>query len=121
MCIRDRGDAAHAMYPIGSNGASQAILDSVHLAKNIEKYGIAQKALISYEKVRRLTVNRIVEANRLDGPDKILDIVAEKAPNGFKNVQDIMKQNELKLISESYRNLAGFDVNKLNQSEAIIK
>ena len=65
-------------------------------------------------------MNRIVEANRLDGPDKILDIVAERAPKGFKNVQEIMKQDELNLISESYKNLAGFDVDKLNQSEVII-
>ena len=114
------GDAAHAMYPIGSNGASQAILDSVHLAKNIEKFGITQKALFDYENIRRPIVNKIVEANRLDGPDKILDIVAERAPKGFKDIHEIMEQDELNSISEIYKKLAGFDIDRLNQSEAII-
>ena len=90
------------------------------MAKNIEKHGITHKALAVYENIRRPIVNKIVEANRLDGPDKILDLVAERAPKGFNNVQEIMKQDELNLISESYKNLAGFDVDKLNQSEVII-
>ena len=90
------------------------------MARSIEKYGITQKALIAYENIRRPVVNKIVEANRLDGPDKILDIVAKRAPNGFQKVQDIMRQDELNLISESYKDLAGFDVDKLNQSEVII-
>ena len=114
------GDAAHAMYPIGSNGASQAILDSVHLAAMINKYGINEKALLNYEKVRLKTVNKIVEANRLDGPDKILDIVAHKAPKGFLRIQDILSEDELDTISNQYKKTAGFDVNVLNASKAIL-
>ena len=57
------GDAAHAMYPIGSNGASQAILDSAHLARCLEQYGPSRDALHHYEKIRRVSVNKIVETN----------------------------------------------------------
>jgi 2-polyprenyl-6-methoxyphenol hydroxylase-like FAD-dependent oxidoreductase len=115
------GDSAHAMYPIGSNGASQAILDSVHLARSIEKYGLRKKALSHYEDIRRPIVNKIIEATRLDGPDKILDIVAKKAPTGFKNINDVMAPEILLQIAEKYKVIAGFDVDTLNASKVIMK
>lgn len=114
------GDAAHAMYPIGSNGASQAILDSVHLAKSIERNGINERALIKYEKIRRSVVNKLIEVNRMDGPDKILDIVATKAPKGFSHIEDIIPNKELNLISKKYKKIAGFDIDNLNSTEAIM-
>ena len=115
------GDAAHAMYPIGSNGASQAILDSAHLARCLEQYGLNGDALCRYENIRRPSANKIVETNRLDGPDKILDIVAEKAPNGFKNINDVMPQEKMKQIAEKYKVIAGFDADTLNSSNIIME
>ena len=41
------GDAAHPMYPIGSNGASQAILDARVLAREIQTYGATSDALLA--------------------------------------------------------------------------
>ena len=115
------GDAAHAMYPIGSNGASQAILDSAHLARCLEQFGSSRAALCHYEKIRRVSVNKIVETNRLDGPDKILDIVAKKAPNGFENINDVMPHEKMKQIAEKYKVIAGFDADTLNSSSIIME
>ena len=109
------------MYPIGSNGASQAILDSAHLARCLEQYGPSRDALHHYEKIRRVSVNKIVETNRLDGPDKILDIVAEKAPNGFENINDVMPHKKMKKIAEKYKVIAGFDADTLNSSNIIME
>ena len=114
------GDAAHAMYPIGSNGASQAILDSVHLARAFEKYGLSLSALNSYEGQRREKVNTLINANRGDGPDKILDIVADRAPNGFKKINDVVKLEELRSIALKYKSTAGFDIDRLNETNAIM-
>ena len=77
------GDAAHPMYPIGSNGASQAILDARVLAREIRDRGAVAAALETYEAERRPATSAIVLANRGDGPDKVLDIVEERAPQGF--------------------------------------
>ena len=114
------GDAAHAMYPIGSNGASQAILDAVHLARALEKYGLNSRALNFYEDQRREKVNALIKANREDGPDKILDIVADKAPEGFKEITEVVKMKELQEIAKKYKLAAGFDVNKINKTAAVI-
>ena len=115
------GDAAHAMYPIGSNGASQAILDASYLARSLEKKDITTAALKSYEKKRLSNVNRLIKANRADGPDKILEIVAKRSPNGYETIGDVISELELKKISSDYKNLAGFEIKKLNASKAIIE
>ena len=119
-CVTLLGDAAHAMYPIGSNGASQAILDSVHLARAFEIYGLSLSALNSYEGQRREKVNTLINANRRDGPDKILDIVADRAPNGFKEITDVVKLEELRSIALKYKSTAGFDIDRLNESSSIM-
>ena len=67
------------------------------------------------------SANKIVETNRLDGPDKILDIVAEKAPNGFENINDVMPYEKMKHIAEKYKVIAGFDANTLNSSNIIME
>lgn len=114
------GDAAHAMYPIGSNGASQAILDARTLARELKARGSDQPALQSYEDERRPKVNALVLANRGDGPDKILDIVADRAPHGFGRIEDIMSEAELRGFADGYKSVAGFDVAALNASPSIL-
>ena len=114
------GDAAHAMYPIGSNGASQAILDAVNLARSFEKNGINSRALNFYEKERREKVNILINANRSDGPDKILDIVAYRSPNGFEKISDVIKIEELQDIAKKYKVTAGFDIDELNKTKAVM-
>lgn len=108
------GDAAHAMYPIGSNGASQAILDARVLAREIRRHGADEAALAAYDDARREDVNKVVLANRGDGPDKVLDEVAARAPEGFERIEDVMSRDELERIANAYKAVAGFDVATLN-------
>ena len=80
------GDAAHPMYPIGSNGASQAILDARWLALQLATQPDVEAALAAYEAARRPATAAIVEANRGDGPDRVMDIVHARAPDGFTDL-----------------------------------
>lgn len=114
------GDAAHAMYPIGSNGASQAILDARILAREIAGHGAVPAALQSYEAERRPAVNALVLANRGDGPDRILDIVAERAPTGFDDIETVLPRAERQAQADAYKALAGMDIETLNHRPSII-
>lgn len=114
------GDAAHAMYPIGSNGASQCILDARHLTAAFRDHGVSEEALQAYEAERRPKVNALVLANRGDGPDKILDVAAERAPDGFAHINDIMSQAELDGMAKDYKAVAGMDVEALNAAPSIL-
>lgn len=109
------GDAAHPMYPIGSNGGSQAILDARVLAYHLATAPDVPKALAAYEEARRETVNAIVLANRDLGPDRVLRTVAERAPNGFTDVRDVLSDEELAAIGAAYRNTTSIDVATLNE------
>lgn len=114
------GDAAHPMYPIGSNGASQAILDARVLAREIRDWGAGQAALDAYDAERRPKTGALVLANRGDGPDKVLDIVEERAPNGFDRLDDVITRAELEEIAARYKATAGMDTEALNAAPAIL-
>ena len=114
------GDAAHAMYPIGSNGASQGIIDARVLARELRDQGVGQGALQSYDDIRREAVNAVVLANRGDGPDKILDIVADRAPDGFDDIETVMSLSERQAFADRYKALTGMTINELNKRPAII-
>ena len=115
------GDAAHAMYPIGSNGASQGIVDARVLAREMRDRGVNTAALEAYEDVRREAVNAVVLANRGDGPDKILDIVEDRAPDGFENIEQVMPTAELQAFADKYKKIAGMDIAALNASPAVME
>ena len=114
------GDAAHAMYPIGSNGASQGIIDARILTRELRDHGAMQGALQSYDNARREAVNAMVLANRGDGPDKILDIVAERAPDGTDDIESIMPLSELQAFADRYKTVTGMTIDELNKRPAII-
>ncbi|WP_306029164.1 flavin-dependent oxidoreductase [Stappia sp. MMSF_3263] len=114
------GDAAHPMYPIGSNGASQAILDARVLTREILARGAVPDALAAYEAERRPATAAIVLANRADGPDKVLDVVEERAPEGFADIGDVLSREELEETASLYKRLAGFDVGALNARPPIV-
>ena len=73
------GDAAHPMYPIGSNGASQAIIDGRVLALHLATLDDPEAALRAYEVDRRPPTSRIVLANRGNGPDQVMQLAEERA------------------------------------------
>ena len=108
------GDAAHPMYPIGSNGASQAILDARALAGATMRHGPTPEALSAYETERRPKTSGIVLANRRNGPEQVMQIVEERAPDGFTELSAIISHDELAGIASTYKKLAGFDPAILN-------
>jgi 2-polyprenyl-6-methoxyphenol hydroxylase-like FAD-dependent oxidoreductase len=101
------GDSAHPMYPISSNGATQAILDAQAIADAFNEAPSAEAALKLYESRRLPPTARIIEMNRQDGPDVILDIVRDRAPGGFTNIEDVVPLAELTAIVKGYKVAAG--------------
>ena len=114
------GDAAHPMYPIGSNGASQAILDARVLTREILAKGATTQALEAYEEERRPATTKIVLANRGNGPEQVMQQVEERAPNGFDNLHDVISREELEQTAANYKKMAGFDKEQLNARPAIV-
>jgi 2-polyprenyl-6-methoxyphenol hydroxylase-like FAD-dependent oxidoreductase len=114
------GDAAHAMYPIGSNGASQAILDARVLAREIRDRGLTPEALDAYEAERRPATSAIVLANRRNGPEQVMQLVEERAPSGFAKVEDVLSRDELVGVATAYKQVAGFAIDELNGRPGIL-
>jgi 2-polyprenyl-6-methoxyphenol hydroxylase-like FAD-dependent oxidoreductase len=103
------GDAAHPMYPVGSNGASQAILDARCLADLVATRPVPE-ALAAYEANRLAATVAVVASNRGGGPERVIDLVASRAPDGFARVEDIATEAELSGMVRGYAQLAGFSV-----------
>jgi 2-polyprenyl-6-methoxyphenol hydroxylase-like FAD-dependent oxidoreductase len=95
------GDAAHPMYPVGSNGASQAVLDARCLAGLLAARD-APAALAAYEAERLPRTAEIVRSNRLGGPERIVDVVSARAPDGFVRIEDVIAREELAAIAGGY-------------------
>lgn len=102
------GDAAHPMYPIGSNGASQAILDAEVLCRSLAAERNLAAALAAYEHARLPATASIVIANRGNGPEQCMQMAEERAPAGFNRVEDVFAEGELENISARYKAVAGF-------------
>jgi 2-polyprenyl-6-methoxyphenol hydroxylase-like FAD-dependent oxidoreductase len=103
------GDAAHPMYPVGSNGASQAILDARCLTDLVAAQSVPA-ALAAYEADRLPATAAIVASNRVGGPERVIDMVAERAPQGFARIEDVASEAERAAIVRGYAQLAGFSV-----------
>jgi len=100
------GDAAHPMYPSGSNGSAQAILDARCLAGRLSELA-PEAALSAYEAERLPKTSEIVRSNRRGGPERVLDLVAERAPEGFVRLEDVVNPGELADIIGGYSRLVG--------------
>ncbi len=109
------GDAAHPMYPIGSNGASQAILDVDALTQALAEETNLLAALQRYDNERVPTTAKVVLQNRQKGPDFIMDLMEERFPNGFSEGE--IPHDELSKIMEHYKQVAGFDIQTLNSKK----
>ncbi len=109
------GDAAHAMRPNGSNGASQAILDAEAIAQCLTAEDEVERALIAYERERLAPTSQLVLDNRETGHERVLEIVAERCPDGFDKIEDVIPYEELQAIADSYKKLARFDRASVNQ------
>ncbi|MET7247334.1 flavin-dependent oxidoreductase [Methylobacterium sp. EM32] len=104
------GDAAHPMYPVGSNGASQAILDARALGDALAGAEHPMQALHSYEAERRPKTAEIVLLNRKGGPERVIDEVEKRAPAGFSRIEDVLSHTERQAIVGGYAGKAGFAV-----------
>jgi 5-methylphenazine-1-carboxylate 1-monooxygenase len=114
------GDAAHPMYPIGSNGASQAILDARVITREILAHGETSDALQAYEAERRPATTDLVMLNRRNGPEQVMQLVEERAPDGYQVVTDVLSLKELEDIAANYKRVAGFQVEGLNAKPPIV-
>jgi 2-polyprenyl-6-methoxyphenol hydroxylase-like FAD-dependent oxidoreductase len=104
------GDAAHPMYPRGSNGAGQAILDARAIALALLSHGSPVDALKAYEAERLPLTANVVRMNRTNPPDAILREVFERTGDKpFERIDDVISQRELVELSEGYKRVAGFD------------
>lgn len=103
------GDAAHPMYPRGSNGSAQALIDGRTLAEQLVQNPDPVAALKAYEKLRLEPTAKIVETNRTVPPDFII-MKANELSGGkpFRHIDDLISQDELRKISENYAKIAGF-------------
>jgi 2-polyprenyl-6-methoxyphenol hydroxylase-like FAD-dependent oxidoreductase len=112
------GDAAHPAQPVGANASTQAILDARVLARELG-VSVAADALQRYETERRPQTERLVLANRAEGPDRVLNVVGARAPDGFKTIKDIISPRTLAAAAEGYRMLAGIDHVSVNRAAII--
>src|SRR5262249_42840263 len=105
------GDAAHPMYPRGSNGAAQAAIDARTLADCLAADRSVPAALKAYEAARAQTAAKIVRTNREHPPDfiniKVEELVGDRA---FDDLEKYITQDELRALSENYKKIAGFAV-----------
>ena len=109
------GDAAHPMYPVGSNGASQAILDARCLAALLKNHDHPMAAVWAYEQERIPMTAQIVRMNRSGGPEGVIDAVEQRAPDGFSNIDDVLSFEERKAIVRGYAARSGFAQDQVNK------
>jgi 5-methylphenazine-1-carboxylate 1-monooxygenase len=107
------GDAAHPTYPIGSNGSSQAIVDARVLAHSLATKPI-DAALSAYVDERLPPTRAVMQANRGMGPEIVMQIAHERAPDGFDSVEEVFAPGELAATAAEYKRIAGFDPEALN-------
>lgn len=101
------GDAAHAMYPIGSNGATQSVIDALSLARHLTAAENPEAGLSTYESERRPATRAIQIANRARGPEIVIDLAAQRAPDGFTDLDEIFAPGELDRIARRYALVSG--------------
>jgi 5-methylphenazine-1-carboxylate 1-monooxygenase len=108
------GDAAHPMYPIGSNGATQGIIDARVFAWGLANAGSIEEAMQHYETVRREATSRIVLMNRQQGPDKVLDLAKQRLEQQAGSLDEVLPMAERANIAQSYKQTAGFSPQEIN-------
>jgi 2-polyprenyl-6-methoxyphenol hydroxylase-like FAD-dependent oxidoreductase len=111
------GDAAHPMYPRGSNGAAQGAIDARTLADLLAQHADPRAALSAYEAARCAATAKVVRTNREHPPDfiniKVEELVGDRP---FDNLDDYISQDELRALSENYKRIAGFSLQDVARS-----
>ena len=114
------GDAAHAMYPTGSNGASQAIVDARVLGACMIAHGVTPAALAAYDAQLCGPISQLILRNRGAGPFGLLNMVDERCGGTFENIDDVVPAKERTDFMAGYKAAAGFAIEKLNSAPRTI-
>jgi 2-polyprenyl-6-methoxyphenol hydroxylase-like FAD-dependent oxidoreductase len=114
------GDAAHAMYPTGSNGASQAMIDARTLGACLVERGVTPAALAAYDAKLCAPVSKLVLRNRDAGPFGLLDIVDRRCGGVFDDIDQVISPQDRAAYLADYKAAAGFARDSLNAAPAIL-
>ncbi len=114
------GDAAHVMYPTGSNGASQGIVDARILGAQMLEHGVSPQALLDYEARLREPISQLVLRNREAGPFGILNVVDERCGGVFDDIDAVMPLAEREALMARYKAAAGLAIEQLNAAPPTI-
>ncbi len=114
------GDAAHAMYPTGSNGATQAIIDGRIIGRIMLEKGATPAALAAYDQELCGPVGQLALRNRGAGPFGLLRMVDERCGGQFDNIDDVIPADERNQFMLAYQQAAGFARDELNARPGII-
>ena len=114
------GDAAHVMYPVGSNGASQAIVDARVLGAAMVEHGVTPAAIRAYESALHEDVSALVLRNRGAGPIAILGEVEERCGGVFDHIDEVIPRVEVEAFMARYKEAAGFAMDALNHAPPTI-
>ncbi|MBM2323882.1 MULTISPECIES: flavin-dependent oxidoreductase [Marivita] len=114
------GDAAHAMYPTGSNGASQAIVDARVIGARMLEHGVTEAALAAYDAQLCAPVSELVLRNRGAGPFGLLNLLNERCGGVFDDIETVIPADERKDFMAKYKAAAGFAIETLNAAAPTI-
>lgn len=114
------GDAAHAMYPTGSNGASQAIVDARVLGACLIEQGVTPAALAAYDAKLCGPISQLILRNRGAGPFGLLNLVDERCGGAFDDIDDVVPAAERAAFMAGYKAAAGFAIEQLNAAPPTI-
>jgi 2-polyprenyl-6-methoxyphenol hydroxylase-like FAD-dependent oxidoreductase len=114
------GDAAHVMYPVGSNGASQAIVDARVLGAAMLAHGVSAAALRAYDQRLCADISALVLRNRGAGPFGILGLVDERCGGVFDDIDAVVPPEEREAFMARYKAAAGFAIDTLNAAPPTI-
>lgn len=114
------GDAAHAMYPTGSNGASQAIVDARVLGAKFLAHGVTADALAAFDAELCEPISALVLRNRGAGPFGLLNLVNDRCGGEFEDIDAIVPASERNEFMAKYKAAAGFAIDALNAAPPTI-
>jgi flavin-dependent dehydrogenase len=114
------GDAAHVMYPTGSNGATQAIVDARVLGASLLAHGLGPQALRAYDERLCGPVSALVLRNRGAGPFGLLNLVDERCGGVFDDIDSVIPPAEREAFMAAYKKAAGLAIESLNAAPPTI-
>jgi 2-polyprenyl-6-methoxyphenol hydroxylase-like FAD-dependent oxidoreductase len=114
------GDAAHIMYPTGSNGASQAIVDARVLGAALIRHGVSAAALAAYDDALCKEISALILRNRGAGPFGLLNLLDERCGGVFEDIEQVLPAAERDEFMSRYKAAAGFAIDQLNAAPPII-